>query len=88
MLKSNTYPDIKLFNQYEYKSELGNMFSKHYNEPVGIFHIEGDKVGISFRSVDGQEHNANEYAKEFGGNGHINASGCYLYLKDFLSKLK
>lgn len=87
ILSCGDLPNVKVFNQYEYKSELGNMFSKLYNEPVGIFHIEGDKVGISFRSIDGQEYNANQYAKHFGGNGHLNASGCYVDLNVFLQNL-
>lgn len=88
VLKCKSLPNVKMFNQYEYKSELGNMFSLHHNEPIGIYHIEGDIVYTSFRSCDNQKHTANEYAKEFGGNGHKNASGCRIELKYFLENIR
>jgi len=87
ILKCKSLPSLKIFNQYEYKSELGNIFSEDFNEPVGIFHIEGNNVCLSIRSCDKQKYTANEYAKQFGGNGHKNASGCQIDLNYFLNNV-
>lgn len=79
---SGDLPKLKIFNSLEYKSELGNMLSKLYNEPVGIYNVVGNIVHISIRSVEGQKHNAQEYAQYFGGNGHKHAAGCRISFED------
>ncbi len=74
---------VKAFNTGLFQSEIGNILSKKYNEPVALFSINGDFVKISFRSVEGQGLTALQLAKALGGGGHKHAAGAGISLTEF-----
>jgi len=74
---------VKAFNTGLFQSEIGNILSKKYNEPVALFSINGDFVKISFRSIEGQKLTALQLAKALGGGGHKHAAGAGICLTEF-----
>lgn len=78
---------VPFYNITTNKSESGNLLSKETNKAVGLFTIDGDKVKISFRSLDGQNPTALELAKTLGAGGHKNASGAQMKLTDFIKAI-
>ncbi|MFW6246643.1 MAG: DHHA1 domain-containing protein [bacterium] len=85
----NEIDGIKFFNCNFEKSDIGNYLSKYYNEPVAIYHIDGEKVRISFRSVPYcRKGNALKWANHYGGGGHEHAAGAVISLRDFMRYMK
>jgi len=80
--------EVPFYNITVYKSEAGNRLAKERGKAVGLFSIDGGKVKISFRSLDGQNPSALDLAKALGGGGHINASGAGMRLEDFIRAIK
>ncbi len=78
---------VPFYNITVLKSESGNKLSALRNEPVALFSIDGMRVKISFRSIDGQKPQAIELAQAIGGNGHKNAAGAMLPLPEFIKAL-
>jgi len=74
---------VKSFNTGLFQSEIGNILSLKFGEPVALFNINGDFVKLSFRSVEGQKITALELAKILGGGGHKHASGAGISLNEF-----
>jgi len=79
--------NVKVFNSSVYPSELGNMLSDLYKEPVGIYSVSRDKIKISFRSTPESNFTALEIAKKLGGGGHEHASGVIMTKRDFIDRL-
>jgi oligoribonuclease NrnB/cAMP/cGMP phosphodiesterase (DHH superfamily) len=79
--------NVKVFNSSVYPSELGNMLSDLYKEPVGIYGVSRDKIKISFRSTPESNFTALEIAKKLGGGGHEHASGVIMTKRDFIDRL-
>ncbi len=79
---------VPMYNITVHKSEGGNQLSKIRNAAVGLFSIDGDKVKISFRSIDGQKPDALDIAKALGGGGHRNSTGAGMKLSDFLTSIE
>lgn len=78
---------VPFYNITVLKSESGNKLSTLRKEAVALFSIDGDKVKISFRSLDGQKPQALELAQALQGNGHKNAAGAGMSLKTFISSI-
>jgi len=78
---------VPFYNVTTYKSEAGNSLSTIRDQAVGLFTIDGDKVKISFRSLDGHNPSALELAKTLGGGGHVKASGAGMPLENFLNSI-
>jgi len=79
---------VPFYNITVYKSECGNVLSTQKNQTVGLFTIDGDKVKISFRSLDAHTPSALDIAKIVAGNGHRNAAGAAMKLVDFLKAIR
>jgi uncharacterized protein len=79
---------VPMYNITVHKSEGGNQLSKLRDAAVGLFSIDGDKVKISFRSIDGQKPDALDVAKALGGGGHRNSSGAAMNLVTFLKSIE
>lgn len=80
--------DVPFYNITENKSDAGNRLSTLRNRTVALFSIDGNKVKISFRSLDSHSPSALDIAKLLGGNGHRNASGAGIPLDQFLSLIR
>lgn len=78
---------VRTFNTGIFQSEIGNILSMKYNEPVCLFSINGDYVKLSFRSIDECSLSALDLAKLLGGGGHRNAAGASLSLVEFCNML-
>ncbi len=78
---------VPFYNITVYKSDCGNVLATQKNQTVGLFTIDGEKVKISFRSLEHQTPSALDIAKIVGGNGHRNASGAMMSLTDFLKAI-
>jgi oligoribonuclease NrnB/cAMP/cGMP phosphodiesterase (DHH superfamily) len=78
---------VKAFNTGLFQSEIGNILSTRYNEPVALFSINGDFVKISFRSNDDQNLTALQLAKALGGGGHKNAAGASVSIVEFCNMI-
>jgi len=78
---------VPFYNITVNKSESGNLITTKINKAVGLFTIDGNKVTISFRSLDGQSPSALELAKALDAGGHKNASGAKMNLADFIKSI-
>lgn len=78
---------VPFYNITVLKSESGNKLSQLRKEAVALFSIDGNKVKISFRSIDGQKPQALELAQELQGNGHKNAAGAGMSLQTFINSI-
>lgn len=78
---------VPFYNITINKSESGNILATKLGKTVGLFTIDGEKVRISFRSLDGQTPSALELAKILNAGGHKNASGAKMSLADFIKSI-
>lgn len=78
---------VPFYNITVLKSESGNKLSSLRKEAVALFSIDGNKVKISFRSLDGQKPQALELAQTLEGNGHKNAAGAGMTLQTFIASI-
>ena len=78
---------IPFYNITVYKSDCGNILSTEKDQTVGLFTIDGEKVKISFRSLEHHNPGALDVAKVINGNGHRNAAGAALDLNTFLDAI-
>jgi uncharacterized protein len=78
---------VPLFNNVYFTSALGNLFAEKHGCAVGVFHINGDTVRVSFRSRDGQSPSALELAGILGGGGHRNAGAATVPLQEFIGMI-
>jgi uncharacterized protein len=78
---------VPFYNITFNKSEACNQLAKLRHQTVGLFSIDGEKVKISFRSLDGQNPSALDLAKVLGGGGHVKASGAGMKLEDFIKSI-
>lgn len=86
MVKVGQYT-IPFYNITVYKSDCGNILSTQKDQTVGLFTIDGEKVKISFRSLEHHNPSALDVAKAINGSGHRNASGAALDLTTFLNSI-
>ncbi len=78
---------VPFYNITSLKSEAGNILCTTRNQTVALFTIDGEKVKISFRSLDSHTPSALDIAKIIGGGGHRNASGGIMTLSDFITRI-
>ena len=79
---------VPFYNITSNKSDAGNILCTLRGCAVGLFTIDGPKLAISFRSLDGQSPSAFELAKALGGGGHRNAAGARMTLEHFIQSIK
>ena len=80
---------IRSYNSPEFlRSYIGHTLSKKYRQAVAVFALSGDTVRFHFRSEDGQKPTALTLAQTLHGNGHKNAAGARVLLKDFLKMVR
>ncbi len=78
---------VRGYNTNLFQSEIGNILSTKFNEPVALFNISGDKVKFSFRSCEGQKPTSLELAMILGGGGHKHAAGAVVPLSEFCNMI-
>lgn len=78
---------VPFYNITTLKSESGNVLSQIRNEAVGLFSIDGHKVKISLRCLDGHKPTALDLAQALGGGGHVKAAGAGMPLTDFIKSI-
>ncbi len=79
---------VPFYNITESKSVAGNTLAQTLNQTVGLFTINGDRVTISFRSLEHHTPSALDIARLVGGGGHRNASGAAIPLSQFITHIK
>ncbi len=78
---------VPFYNITTLKSESGNRLATLRKETVALFSIDGDKVKVSFRSLEGQNPSALDLAQKVNGGGHKHAAGAGMTLEYFLKAL-
>lgn len=82
---------IVAVNSPVYQSELGEyMLSlERYKgaKMAAIWDIQGDKLMVSLRSRNGEHVNCGEFAKQYGGGGHVHSAGMIFDLKNPFEEL-
>jgi uncharacterized protein len=78
---------VPFYNITGDKSAAGNLLAVERSKTVGLFSIDGQKLKISFRSLNEYAPSALDLAKALGGGGHRNASGASMSLEDFVKRI-
>jgi len=76
------------FNVERMRSTLGHILVEKHHATVALFRISRDEVAFSFRGLDAVEPSALALASMLGGNGHRNAAGAAVSLKEFCEMIE
>ncbi len=79
---------VPAYNNSVYESAIGNAHASEQGKTCATFIIRGDKVKLSFRSLDGQSPSSLDLATVLGGGGHKNAAGATIPRGDFLAMIQ
>lgn len=80
---------VPIHNTPEFlRSDVGHALAEKLGKAVATFVVDGDTVRLHFRGTNSNVPSALELAQMVGGNGHKNAAGAKVSLKDFFSMIK